>query len=39
MKVSRQTYEERITPEELKKKGVRHILEKIRRTEGYYVRS
>jgi len=37
MKVSRQTYEERITPEELKKKGVRHILEKIRRTEGYYV--
>ncbi|MDI6776515.1 MAG: pyruvate carboxylase [Syntrophales bacterium] len=37
MKISRQTYDERITPKELKEKGVRHIIEKIRNTNGYYV--
>jgi len=37
VKISRQTYDERITPGELKEKGVRHLLEKIRKTDGYYV--
>ena len=37
MKVSRQAYDERITPKELEEKGVRHLLEKIRKMDGYYV--
>jgi pyruvate carboxylase len=37
MKVSRQTYDERITPKELEEKGVRRLLEKIRKMDGYYV--
>jgi pyruvate carboxylase len=36
-KASRQLHDERITPKELKEKGVRHILDKIRRTKGYYI--
>jgi pyruvate carboxylase len=37
MKKSTQRYEERITPRQLKDKGVRHILDKIRVARGYYL--
>ncbi|MDO8721133.1 MAG: biotin/lipoyl-containing protein [Syntrophales bacterium] len=37
MKISRLTCDERITPGELAGKGVRHLLEKIRETNGYYI--
>jgi len=37
MKVSAQTTAERISPNELREKGVRHVLDKIRRTKDYYV--
>ncbi len=37
MKTSRQLHDERITPKELREKGVRHILDKIRRTKDYYI--
>jgi len=37
MKISEHLLEERISPKDLKEKGVSHILDKIRRTSGYYV--
>jgi len=37
MKASKQASAERITPKELKEKGVRHILDKIRNANGYYL--
>ena len=37
VKMAKQIYDERITPKEWKEKGVCYILEKIRRTNGYYV--
>lgn len=37
MKISEHLLEERITPEELKKKGVPFVLDKIRRSGGYFV--
>lgn len=37
MKIAKESYGERITPGELAEKGVRHLLEKIRKTDGYYV--
>jgi pyruvate carboxylase len=37
MKVSAKTIAERISPNELKEKGVRYVLDKIRRTKDYYV--
>ena len=37
MKISERLLEERITPEDLKRKGVPGILDKIRRSNGYYV--
>jgi pyruvate carboxylase len=37
MKISAQTIAERITPKDLKEKGVRYVLDKIRRTKDYYI--
>ncbi len=37
MKIAEQIVEERISPKDLKEKGVRYILDKIRKTKGYYV--
>jgi len=37
MKISEHLLEERISPQDLKKKGVSFIVDKIRRSEGYYV--
>ncbi|HYA14685.1 MAG TPA: pyruvate carboxylase [Syntrophales bacterium] len=35
--ISQQLHDERITPKELREKGVRYILDKIRRTKDYYI--
>jgi len=37
MKISAQTIAERITPKDLKEKGVRYVLDKVRRTKDYYI--
>lgn len=37
MKDARNRFNERITPRELKAKGVRYILDKIRQVDGYYI--
>lgn len=37
MKISRHIHDERITPKELREKGVRYILDKIRRMKDYYI--
>jgi pyruvate carboxylase len=37
MKIAEQIMEERIFPRDLKEKGVRYVLDKVRNTKGYYV--
>ncbi|MBE9546271.1 MAG: biotin/lipoyl-binding protein [Proteobacteria bacterium] len=37
MKISQKIIDERITPQDLREKGVSYVLDKIRKTDGYYI--